>query len=161
MSSKIETLVESNSHATNGKVFNFGNGTYSAVMAELFRDARNFFPQYSEEQIERLAREFGSDYGRVQRLITGYKVGATNKDGFVSLKDTVATIKGVKETSALSIARIVSKFNDLCKIGVVYKNSTLALDTGSGDDADTSIGTWMDRPIVVIQPSKKELAAKS
>lgn len=87
----------------------FGNGRYSGLMSEAYRDAIRL-TDLSSAKAEDFARQLGSDWGRV-KLSVSVKYGNSTKDGAVSLKE-VAKAK-TTETKAITLARLLDRANEL------------------------------------------------
>lgn len=116
--------------ATVSNKVEFGNGRYSATMAEFYRDALRL-TTLEPKDCEALARNLGADLGR-QNLVASIKYGKANAEGRLTLKE-VASIKGVVATKAMSLARLMSLANDLSKeakaLGTVDVTFNVTLDT--------------------------------
>ena len=131
----MNTLEQSavNSNAT--REITFGNGRFSALMSESFKDCKRIF-RMDDTHAERIAKQIGSDYGAAESsgIITG-KLGKANKD----MKVTVASsckVKNVQLTFALTVLYAIQYANEASKYGFVSgttewkpnDNLTAALD---------------------------------
>lgn len=87
----------------------FGDGRYSSLMREAYRDAQRL-TDLPPERCERFARDLGSDWGRAQCKVKA-TYGKTKSDGTTTLKD-VGSAK-IVETRSISLARILVKVNEL------------------------------------------------
>jgi len=97
------------------KTPDFGNGRYSSVMKEIYRDCKRELG-LSSRKSEKVARTLGADLGRLNanpELKLGNKLG---KDGTITVRE-VATMKGVTLTYALSIAKVLATLQELKKFG--------------------------------------------
>lgn len=95
----------------------FGSGRYSAFTIEVFKDSQVVF-ELSEEKAETLAKcivtEVGAFFAKAPAHI---KVGKLNKDGKVTLAETVAKLKGVTCTNAILALRALQYANEAIKNG--------------------------------------------
>lgn len=95
----------------------FGQGRYSALMCEIWRDAQRVLG-LSSVKAETLARNISRDVGSALSgsKIT-IKVGNPNKDGKLSLKEMVNAVKGVTCTNAILALRALNWANEAGKFG--------------------------------------------
>lgn len=103
----------------------FGNGRYSGMMGELFRDLCAILPESRKgtsvkpevSVAERIARQFGSDFGAAMAtVVASGKVGKSiNGDGKITLSE--ATKAKTTVTDAILIARAVAFANEAGKFG--------------------------------------------
>jgi len=96
----------------------FGEGRYSPLMSESFKDAKAIFG-LDDKQAEKLARQIGSDFGAAMRgSIATAKLGkALSKDGKVTVKEA-ASVKGITLTNALLALRAMDYANESTKFGI-------------------------------------------
>ena len=97
----------------------FGNGRYSPLMVEAFKDAKTIFA-FNDKSAEKLARQIGSDFGAaMQNTIAASKIGkALSKDGKVTLSE--AAKAKVTVTNALLIMRAMAYCNEAGKYGFMF-----------------------------------------
>jgi hypothetical protein len=102
---------------------NFGEGRYSLAMKEVYQDGMRIFV-LSSETAEKIARQFGSDFGAYMReAIVEAKIGKSmSRDGKLTLAET-SKVKGCTATPAISIARAIDYCNNALKFGVSVKNT--------------------------------------
>ncbi len=93
----------------------WGNGRYSVLMKEAYKDAKRLFGMPSAKA-EKFARQLGSDLGKVNFQVT-MTYGKYNKDNKLNLKD-VATAKLVTGTYSIAIAKCIAALNEANKLGV-------------------------------------------
>lgn len=97
--------------AKSGKV-DFGNGRYSAVMAEAHADCLRLISS-DAAKAEKFARQLGADLGRAMSASpVSVKYGKANKDGRMTLKEA-ASVKGVTVTNAMTLGRLLAMANDI------------------------------------------------
>lgn len=79
----------------------FGNGRYSALMEECFKDSQTVF-KLTPKQADKLARMIASDYGSAMANspVDVKRIKAANKDGKITLAEA-SKVKGVTLTNAL------------------------------------------------------------
>ena len=97
----------------------FGGGKYSALMAEVYKDAQLLFG-LSAIQAEKLARQVASELGAFFATANNaqVKIGSISKDGkFKSIKEA-SSIKNLPATKALTILKALQFSNDAFKNGV-------------------------------------------
>jgi hypothetical protein len=94
----------------------FGNGRYSTIARELYRDSQRVL-NLSDEQADKLSRSYMADIGRANMEAKSVKVGKLNKDGYVNLSES-AKAKYVKLTDSMRIAKIVVTLDEARKLGV-------------------------------------------
>lgn len=118
MQTTIETPTQS---ATKKQVtqIDFGNGRYSPLMSESFKDAKVIFG-LNDKSAEKLARQIGSDFGAaMQNTIAASKIGkALSKDGKVTLSE--AAKSKVTVTNALLLMRAMAYCNEAGKFGFSF-----------------------------------------
>lgn len=107
-----ETIIKENKQTTTAKSVDFGNGRYSAVAMETYRDAIRVIG-LPASQAEKLARSLASDLGR-QNFQATMNYGKTTSKGTATLRE-VATAKGVVETYAISLARFINTLDNARK----------------------------------------------
>lgn len=113
-----ETLVKpANEIINTTKSVDFGNGRYSPLMIESYKDSQAIFG-LTEKAAEKLARQIGSDFGAAMRgTIATAKIGkALSKDGKITLAEA-AKAKGVTATNALMALRAMDYANGAIKFG--------------------------------------------
>lgn len=93
----------------------FGDGRYSKVMTELFRDSQRLLC-LTEQQADKLARSFGAELGRLASDVQ-FKWGKVNKDNKCTLREVV-TMKGITMTHALSLGRACVILQEATGFGV-------------------------------------------
>ncbi len=106
-------------------VLEFGQGRYSAAMAELYQDAGRLL-QLSHSQALKLAKSYGAELGRYT-AISKIAFGKKTKDGKMNLRDT-ATMKGVTVTFTISMAKLCVMLQDARDYGVVNAEIELRPD---------------------------------
>ncbi len=112
------------------EIGNFGNGRYSKVMSELFRDANNYLSDIDPAKADRLCRSFGAELGRLQAAeVKEIKFGKLGKNGDINLREVCDSIK-VIASPAISIAKILSILDDARKHGMSYKDTKVSLNEG-------------------------------
>ncbi len=109
------------------EIGSFGNGRYSKVMSELFRDANNYLLDIDPAKADRLCRSFGAELGRLQAAeVKEIKFGKLGKNGDINLREVCDSIK-VIASPAISIAKILSILDDARKHGMSYKDTKISL----------------------------------
>ena len=94
----------------------FGNGRYSNVMAELYRDSQRLLG-FSEQQAHVTATRLGIDIGRLASGSADVSFGkSVNKDGYRTVKE-VCSLK-LPNSWAMSIAVICNGLDSLRKQGL-------------------------------------------
>jgi len=94
----------------------FGNGRYSNVMAELFRDSQRLLG-FSPEQAHVTATRLGIDIGRLSSGSADVTFGkSVNKDGYRTVKE-VCSLK-LPNSWAMSVAVICNGLDNLRKQGL-------------------------------------------
>ena len=100
--------------ATASKMPDFGNGRYSPLMLEAYRDALRL-TKMSPSEAEAFARLLGADLGRAfSAAPSKVTYGKANSHGRLTMKEA-AGLKGIVATRPISIARLLSLANDLSK----------------------------------------------
>jgi hypothetical protein len=120
------TIVSSVESTTNTAVVigNFGNGRYSSVMAELYRDTQRLLG-FSKEQAHITAARLGVDLGRLSSGEAKVSFGkSVTKDGFRTIKE-VCSVK-MPESWAISIAVVCNGLDTLRKQGLVTIENSIA-----------------------------------
>lgn len=127
----IETVTDST------QAISFGEGRYSPLMAESFKDAKAIFG-LSDKAAEKLARQIGSDFGAAMRgTIASTKLGkAITKDGKVTLSEA-AKQKGVTLTNALSALRALDYANGAVKMGFNRNQTKWSVNKELGEYLET------------------------
>lgn len=113
---QVQNIPNTQQQQAAPKPIDFGDGRYSQCMRELFKDSQRLLC-LTPEQAEKLARNFGSEMGRLSPTIT-FKYGKVNKDGKMSLRETCATLKGVTHTYTLGLARCIMLLQEATGFGV-------------------------------------------
>ena len=113
------------SQATKRKVDcgNFGNGTYSKVQLELFKDCLRLF-KWTPEQAHVTATQFGIDCGQAYKTMIAdtVKVGARGKkDSMQSLKASMDSVK-IISTYATETAFLVVGIDKLRTAGLIVND---------------------------------------
>lgn len=94
----------------------FGNGRYSALMAECYKDAKAIF-KLDNKQAESLARKIASDVGAAMAHASiEVKVGKTNKDGKLTLSEA-SKIKNLAQTYPILALRAMRYANEAMQHG--------------------------------------------
>jgi hypothetical protein len=101
----------------------FGNGRYSAVMEELYKDIQRIF-NISAEQAEKVARQFGSDFGAAMASQpVSVKYGKKlSDDGKLTLAESCRA-KGITATNSIMVARACDWVNTCKNFGVSYTDT--------------------------------------
>lgn len=99
----------------------FGNGRYSPLMLECYRDSQVVF-KLDEAQADKLARAIARDFGAAMtNAPVDAKVGkAVNKDGQVTLSEA-AKLKNITITNPLFALRALQYAADAGKFGFSWK----------------------------------------
>lgn len=118
----------------------FGNGRYSALMAEAYEDSMLIL-SLTSEQAEKLARQIGSDYGAIMASTTvtmdKAKVSKTSKDGKVTVSEASAKVKNVTMTNALFALRTINYVNECGKHGFIRNKCKWAVSESFQKYLDT------------------------
>lgn len=109
---------------------NFGNGRYSALMEQTWKDGQVVF-KLPSDKAEKLARQVGSDFGAaIAGAVVDAKIGKSiTKDGKTTLAEA-AKVKGVTMTNALFALRSLGFAAELGKYEFSWKLSTLVIVDG-------------------------------
>ena len=112
------TIEQSATNKQATQEVSFGNGRYSPMMQEAFKDIKRVF-KLEDNHAERIARQIGSDYGAAEQrgIVTG-KLGKANKDNLVTVA-TSSKVKGVHLTPALTVLYAIQFANEAGKYGFV------------------------------------------
>lgn len=105
----------------------FGNGRYSALMDECYKDAKRLLG-LDEIPADKLARQIGSDFGAMMRdaKVDAKVSKSVSKDGKVTLSEA-AKVKGVTTTNALTALRVMQFQNEAAKYHISPGNTTWAI----------------------------------
>lgn len=126
--SNTATTQAPQAQATSTSRPDFGQGRYSGLMSEAWSDARRL-TNLDDKAAEKFARDLGSDWGRVAPKVTA-SYGAS-RSGQTTLKE-VATAKGVLETRAITLARLLAEANKLkqlaSKSGLLGANVEITIE---------------------------------
>lgn len=96
---------------------NFGNGRYSPVMGELYKDCQRLLG-FSKQQAHVTAARLGIDLGRMSSVQAKVSIGQKlSKDGYRTVKE-VASLK-MPDSWAMSAAVICNGLDELRKQGLV------------------------------------------
>ena len=99
----------------------FGSGRYSAFTIEVYKDSQTVFG-LDEAQAEKLAKaivtEVGAHFAKSQ---ASFKVGSLNKDGKVTLAETVSKLKGITASNNITALRALQYANEAGKNGFSRK----------------------------------------
>lgn len=114
----------------------FGSGTYSNLGQECFSDLKRIFGM-TEDVAEIAAKRIMSDVGAVMSQANReMKVGKANKDGKVTVKESVTAMKGQTMTMSLYCLRAINFANDASNHGLDM--------TGIVWSADEKLNEWFD-----------------
>lgn len=110
------TLAQSATNDKATKEISFGNGRYSNLMIEAFKDVKRIF-KLTDDHAEKIAKQIGSDYGAAEQIgtIVG-KLGKANKEMKVSV-ETSSKVKNVHLTFALTILYAIQFANKSADYG--------------------------------------------
>lgn len=111
----------------------FGDGRYSKLMESCCEQISVVFPDLSQEQAVKIAKQIGSDFGAaIKHAQVDAKVGKSiNKDGKVTLSEA-AKVKGVIITDALHVMHALNFAADAGKYGFSWKHTKFAVLADSG-----------------------------
>ena len=125
MTAATKETSASNVLTNEGMIPDFGNGRYSNIARELFRDSQILLG-ITPKQAERLARCYTADLGRhLANQPVKVELGRITKDARITLKES-ATMKGVTCTYPITLAKLVVSLQDAKKLGVAkYDKITL------------------------------------
>lgn len=120
---ETSTVEKSNPIVKLPELGEFGNGRYSALMEESFRDAQSVF-KLTEKQADKLARMIASDYGSAisNSPVDVKRIKAANKDGKITLAEA-AKVKGVTLTNALFALMALQYAGEAGKHGFSFGNT--------------------------------------
>lgn len=128
----------------------FGNGRYSPLMLECWKDAQIILGLESEPA-ERLSRMIGSEYGALASTasvtMSSVTFGKAGKDGKVTIKEAASKIKGVQLTYPLAFLRAMNWANEAGTVGFNRAGTTFKLN-----DKYTE---WLDEKIINSVPAEK------
>lgn len=105
---------------------NFGNGRYSGVAGELYRDAQRLL-KLQRSQADKLARAFSSELGKLNSQVKSVGISKPNKDGGVTLREACVT-KGVTMTNSLALAKLCVLLQDAKRYGATDFAPTIRED---------------------------------
>ena len=103
----------------------FGDGRYSSVMKELFKDSQTMLG-LSEKHAERLARAFGAEMGRYNAAPKISFGRYSNKTNQITLKEA-STLKGLVVTYPISMARLCLLLRDAIPFGYDHEETEVIL----------------------------------
>lgn len=95
----------------------FGNGKYSKIMLELYRDSFVFL-KLTPKEAELAARSYGADLGRLQTHVQKVTLGRVSKSTETLTLRESAMIKGVPLWNSIRIAKLCVAFADVWKLGI-------------------------------------------
>ena len=117
------TQSATNSNANATKDINFGNGRYSALMTEIFKNVQTVF-KIEPAHAEKVARQVGSDFGAAtQNAVVSASLGKVNKDGKLTLAEA-SKVKGVTLTNSLFIMYALQWVANAGGFGISYGFTT-------------------------------------
>ena len=133
----VQTPQTSTIQETKPKQPEFGSGRYSIAMKEVYQDGIRIF-RFSPEVAEKVARQFGSDFGAYMRdSVVETKIGKSiNKDGKLTLAEA-SKVKGCTATNAILIARAIDYCNNALKFGVSVRETKWTLAQELADWIDS------------------------
>lgn len=107
----------------------FGNGRYSALAKEAYRDAKQVF-RLSDEKADKLARQIASDFGACasRGIITmkSAKVSKVNDDGKVTVSEAGSKVKNCASTNALLALRALKFAGEAGDSGILFGTTVWA-----------------------------------
>lgn len=104
------------------KIGDFGNGRYSPLQGEIFKDVKDFFG-LSEKAADKVARRCARDFGDVMANHTTIglaqvKTGKINKDGKLTIGEAASKVKNVTQTYGILVIRMLNYINDSDMFGI-------------------------------------------
>lgn len=110
-------------------VVDFGNGRYSPLMAECFKDLQRIF-KLDVVPAEKLARQIGTELGAIMaNAPVDVKLGKTNKDNKMTISEA-AKVKNLTQTWAILALRAINFANEANKNGVSVKDTDWQMSEG-------------------------------
>lgn len=132
----VDTTVETTNGETTSTTgapkkvaISFGNGRYSNVAEELFKDSQRLL-LLDPAQAEKLARSYASDLGRISPKVAkdGITIGKpAKKDRTVTLKESTM-LKGVTLTYSLALAKLCVILQEATHYGASDFTPTIRTD---------------------------------
>ena len=109
--------------STTATKVSFGNGRYSAVMEELYKDTQRLFG-IAAPVAEKIARQFGSDFGAAMaNQPVSIKYGKKlSDDGKLTLAESCRA-KGITATNSIMIGRACAWANECRQFGISYSDT--------------------------------------
>lgn len=125
MQTTLENTTQAQPVKTQVELGEFGNGRYSPIMEELFRDTQRLL-QFTETQAHATSARLGIDLGRLQvAKVKGIAYGkSVNNDGFRSIREMTQAVK-VKDSWAIAIAFICAGLDALRKQGLECESNSI------------------------------------
>lgn len=112
---QIADLAFAKMEADKASKVSFGDGRYSPVMNELYKDSIRLL-QLTQKQAERLARAYGAELGKLQ-MQNKISFGRVTKNQQVTIRE-IASIKGVTMTHTLNLAKACVVLQDSLNFGI-------------------------------------------
>ncbi len=138
------TTTDTKSANTEIRQVSFGNGRYSAEMANLYG---GLITRFAIEPLkaERIARQAGSDAGAaLASTHASFKVAKpTGKDMMTTISDA-SKAKGIRMTNALSVVHALQWIAEAGKHGIRYQQTFRLAEP---------LQTWIDE--MVVEPVKE------
>ena len=133
------TTTDTKSANTETRQVSFGNGRYSAEMANIYKGLQERF-EIEPLKAERIARQAGSDAGAALAAThASFKVSKpTGKDMLTTIKDA-SKAEGVRMTNALSVVHALQWIGDAGKHGIRYQQTFRLAE---------ALQTWIDEMVV-------------
>jgi hypothetical protein len=127
MNPTIDAKAQTNNTNTKSAP-DFGNGRYSPVMAEMFKDIQRVFG-LPAEKAEIIARQFGSDFGRAlgNAPVKAAVSGKLSKNGELTLKEA-AKVK-VITTNSITLARLIVALDEARSFGLTHESTYVLSQT--------------------------------
>ena len=138
------TTTDTKSANTETRQVSFGNGRYSAEMANIYVGLQERF-NIEPLKAERIARQAGSDAGAALAAThASFRVAKpSGKDMMTTISDA-SKAKGIRMTNALSLVHALQWIADAGKHGIRYQQTFRLAE---------SLQTWIDE--MVIEPVEK------
>jgi len=114
----------------------FGEGRYSPLMEECWKDAQTIFGLESakaEKLARNIANEFGAWMATKALSLNDVKIGKTGKDGKITLGEAAMKVKGATLTHALLALKALKFANESMANGFV-RNETQWMPNASLQD---------------------------
>jgi len=110
-------------------VVDFGNGRYSPLMAECFKDLQRVF-KLDIVPAEKLARQIGTELGAIMaNAPVDVRLGKANKDNKMTVSEA-AKVKNLTQTWAILALRAINYANDATRNGVSVKDTSWEMSDG-------------------------------